>query len=88
MNNDIPYRVSNADVNSIKPSKPYEQPKPVKSRFWGGKHQPIPGKRSTEYESSLATNKLLPQKINLDHYRLPSSLERILTYSKAINHLV
>ena len=82
---DVSYRVSNADVNSIKPSKPYEKPKPVKSRFWGGKHKPIPGKRSTEYESSLATNGLLPQKITLDQYKLPSSLERILTHGKVFS---
>ena len=78
------FRVSNADVDSMKPTKPYEQPKAVKNRNWVGKHEPVPGKPYVKHDlaSNFEALGVLPQKTKLDQYKPNPAIEKILTHGK------
>ena len=69
-------------MESIKPTKPYEQPKAIKNRNWGGKQEPVPGKPLASNDKSFQANTMMSQKVNLEYYKLNPMIENILTHGR------
>ena len=84
------FRVSYEDVDYIKPTRPYEQPKAIKSRNWNTKHEIVPGKRYSEYDLDKSSEKLrlLPQEKELAQYNPDPMIEKILTHGNEFTTII